>query len=458
MNEPIKTTLLVVDDDPVIRELLGEDLPSHGFEVISCGTCAEARRLLKETPVDVILLDQNLPDERGGDFFRSMRSQIGNAPVIFITSFPDVEQAVNLVREGAADYVIKPLSVNGVAERLKRALETGHLRSEVAYHRRRSIPSDGKHEMIGASAAMQAVRAAIAEVVAAPLTSVLISGETGTGKEVVARLIHLGTHGEGNPFVEVDCATIPKNLFESELFGHERGAFTSADRAKEGIFEFAKAGTILLDEVGEIDLDLQSRLLRVLEARQFRRVGGTRPLSFGARVIAATNRDLHALVRQKEFRADLFYRLAVYQIVIPPLRDRGDDVIELAEFFLRRSEVRHHKSVSSFTPDFLEKLRRHSFPGNVRELRNLVEQAVIQSHGGEVEVAGFVPEAAPAREEAEASPVPGLAAGGATLREQERTLIESALRDNQGNKSAAARQLGISRPALLRRMAKVHLG
>ncbi len=459
MNDQLKNTILVVDDDPVITSLLVEDLPGCGFQVLSCGTCEEARGMLKEKPVDAILLDHNLPDGKGSDFFRSMKGDLINVPVIFITNFPDVEMAVSLMKEGAADYIIKPFSVSAVAERLKRVLEVGVLRSEVAYYRRRALPVTGRHDLIGSSDAMRAVRSAIEEAVGAPMTPVLLSGETGTGKEVVARLIHQGCHGATNPFVEVDCATIPKNLFESELFGHERGAFTSADRAKEGIFEFGKSGTIFMDEVGEIDLELQSRLLRVLETRQFRRVGGTRPLTFGARVIAATNRDLHALVRQKEFRADLYYRVAVYQIEIPPLRERAGDVPELADYFLRQAEARHHKSVSGFTAEFSHKLQLHAFPGNVRELRNLVEQAVIHSRGGEAEIVGFVPEEMPL-------PVPApltssadvrMSEAGGTLREHERSVIESALRDNHGNKSAAARQLGISRPALLRRMSKVQM-
>lgn len=459
MKTAKSTTVLIIEDDPVVRNLLLEDLPDSGFHVLGCGTCEEARVILKETPVDAILLDQNLPDGRGSDFFRSVRGDLANVPVIFITNFPDVEQAVLLMKEGATDYIIKPFSVSVVADRLKRVLEVGSLRSEVFYHRRRSLLVNGKHELIGSSKALKEVRLAIEEVVGSPMTPVLLSGETGTGKEVVARLIHQGCHGEDNPFVEVDCATIPRSLFESELFGHERGAFTSADRAKEGIFELGKDGTIFLDEIGEVDLDLQSRLLRVLETRQFRRVGGTRLLTFGARVIAASNRDLHALVRQNAFRADLYYRIAVCQIHIPPLRERGDDVLELAEYFLKQAVLRHHKSINGFTPEFFQKIQQHAFAGNVRELKNLVEQAVIRSRGEKAEVPNFSPESVhPSTPPTLSTSMEGSALETTgTLREHERNLIEVVLKDSHGNKSAAARRLGISRPALLRRMAKVQM-
>ncbi len=453
----VKNMILVLDDDPMVRDLLCEDLPSHGFEVFACATSKAARQLLEEKPIDAILLDYNLSDTTGADFFRSIQNVVMNIPVIFITNFPNVEQAVNLMKEGAADYILKPFSVPDVAGRLRRTIEIRSLRAEVNYHRRRQLPATGKYEWVGASQAADVVKRSIMEVARAPTTPVLITGETGVGKEVVARLIHQKTHGDEQPFVEVDCTTIPKPLFESELFGHERGAFTGADRIKEGIFELGKSGTIFLDEMGDMDLELQSRLLRALETHQFRRVGGTRPISFGARVVAATNRDLQRLVEQKEFRADLYYRLAVYQIHVPPLRERRADIPALAEYFLREAAAQHGKSIDHLSKNFLQKIEPHDFPGNVRELRNLVEQAVLQTDSGEADIHGNLRLSRRA-DMVESAPVrisKTETTHSTTLSANERSLIETALQDNHGNKSAAARQLGISRPALLRKMARL---
>jgi two-component system response regulator AtoC len=450
-STPVTQSVLVVDDDAVLRRLVSEDLPTHGFEVIPAASLQEARQLLNEKPVQAIVLDYRLPDGTGGDFFRSIRESYGSMPVVFVTNFPDVEQAVQLMKEGAADYFIKPFSIADLARRLRQLIEAERLRAEVSYHRRRSLPTNGKYELVGGSAAMKTVRQSIAEASRSPNTPVLITGETGTGKEVVARLIHQTTCGDSQPWVEVDCTAIPKGLFESELFGHERGAFTGAEQAKEGLLELGKKGTLFLDEIGELELDLQVRLLRTLETHQFRRVGGTRPLFFGARVIAATNRDLDQLLNQKIFRADLYYRLAVYKIHLSPLRERREDIPELAEHFLREAAQRHGKSVRRLARSFFKKLEFHSFPGNVRELRNLVEQAVIQSNGEEADFDERLPLA---------SKVPSVSETPAesedvTLSDHERNLIEAALKRNRGNKSAAARQLGISRPALLRRLAKM---
>lgn len=446
----MKNIVLVIDDDPVVRKLLREDLPGHGFEVLVCGTCKEGHAILREKPVQAIILDYRLPDCLGADFFRSAKDELANVPVIFITNFPDIEQAVQLIKEGAADYIVKPVAAGDVADRIRRALEVNNLRSEVTYHRRRSLSTRGELILIGSSKAMRNVRRAIQQAILSSSTPVLITGETGTGKEVVARLIHQGCHGDTHPFVEVDCAAISKALFESELFGHERGAFPGADQTREGIFELGKDGTIFLDEVAEIDLELQGKLLRVLETQQFRRVGGTHPLTFEARVIAASNRDLRALMQRNEFRADVFYRLAVYELKIPPLRERGDDIVELAEFFFKEALSRHGKSLRRLSKGFLEKLCKHAFPGNVRELRNLVGQAVIQTKAEEANLPGFTPQSSSRPEATTPDVKPGI-----TLHQHESGIIESVLRQNRGNKAAAARQLGISRTAFLRRLLKI---
>jgi two-component system, NtrC family, response regulator AtoC len=472
-NPRLKATkdslILLVDDEPSLRELLLEDLPEQGFSIMACENLTKARELLEKHPVEAVLLDYHLPDGTGRDFFQSIKEEL-SVPVIFITSHPDVEQAVLLMKEGAADYILKPFSIQDVVERLNRALEVQKLRAEVRYHRSQQCSRHTlSHALVGKSPGILAAVRATEEVARAPLTPVLITGETGTGKEVIARQIHQKTHGESQPFVEVDCTTIPRPLFESELFGHEKGAFTGADRTKEGIFELGKEGTIFLDEIGEIDVELQSRLLRVLETRQFRRVGGTRLLELKARVIAATNRDLTQLIAEQKFRSDLYYRLAVYQIHLPPLRSRKEDIETLALHFLKEAAPRLGKSINRFSESFLKRLREHSFPGNVRELRNMVEQAVIQSTG---------PEADCSREihfgSTEGATDQHMVSHGAqhhnsngngdhssnsppTLEAQERAAIEAALKTHQGNKSAAARQLGISRAAFLRRLEKFRM-
>ncbi|MBI4027319.1 MAG: sigma-54-dependent Fis family transcriptional regulator [Verrucomicrobia bacterium] len=452
----MKNTVLILEDKPSDRDLLCEDLPEHGFEVVGCDTCEKARTIIREKPVDAILADYCLPDGTGADFFRSIHEEFASVPVIFITNFPNIEQAVGLMKGGATDYILKPFSVRDVANRLRRAIEASTLRAEVGYHRRRALPLPGKHELIGGSPPMQAVRQAIAEVIRSPSTPVLITGETGTGKEVVARLVHQGTCGDSQPFVEVDCAAIPKESFEKELFGHEPGAAAGADRDKEGLLELASAGTIFFDEIAEVDLRLQGRLLSVLETRESRRLGGTRPFVFGARIIAATNRDIQQLLDTSQFRLDLYHRLAVYEIPIPPLSERREDIRELSEYFLRDAAVRHGKSVQRLSERFYRKAELHSFPGNVRELRNWVEQAVIQSEGTEADFisrsSSRIRVLSPAPESAAPSPV------HVTLSEHERALVETALRQSQGNKSAAARQLGISRGAFLRRLTKFGAG
>ncbi|MDD2708559.1 MAG: sigma-54 dependent transcriptional regulator [Verrucomicrobiae bacterium] len=447
--------VLVVDDDPVVTGLLVEDLPAHGFEVLSCGACQEAARLLESKPVRAVLLDYNLPDGSGADFFRKMREKHAHIPVIFITSFPDVQQAVGLMKEGAADYFIKPFVVTEVARRLGQLIETHRLHAETVRQTQRPFVSGAGHELVGGSAAMEKVRQIVMDVAKAPQTPVLINGETGTGKEVVAWLIHQNTWGDTQPWVEVDCATIPKPLFESELFGHEKGAFTGADRVKEGLLELCKEGTVFFDEIGELDIDVQSRLLRVLETHQFRRVGGTKALSFGARVIAATNRNLEELLQTGKFRSDLYFRLAVYKIQLPALRHHREDIGAIAGYFLKDACVRHGKPGRRLAPSFFKKLETHSFPGNVRELRNLVEQAVIQGVGEEVDFQGPLVQM-PGKSASSIIPPPAPSASGAkTLSEHERQVIEAALQKQGGNRAAAARQLGISRPALLRRLMKL---
>jgi DNA-binding NtrC family response regulator len=439
----VNPTVLVVDDDLVVRNLISEDLPAEGFDVLTASNCNEAKSVLKDHPVSAILLDYRLPDEIGPHFFKSLKEDYPRTPVIFVTNFPDVNQAVSLMKEGVADYVMKPFTILELANRIRRAIENVKLKSEVSYHRRRTLEEKEHYELIGDSSQIQTIRKAIDEIAVAKSTSVLISGETGTGKEVVAHLIHQKSCGAEQPFVEVDCSTIPKFSFETILFGDE-------EMSKVGIFEVGKEGTIFLDQISEIDLELQNKLLRVLETRRFRRIGGAQPMSFEARIIATSNRNLKEMIEQNKFRSDLYYRLAGYVIQIPPLREHKEDIPSLADCFLKKALEAFPKPISGLSKSFLKKLQVHAFPGNVRELKNLVEQAVIQTEKGEVDLAHFHAEVLPDKE-------PGRLGEKMTLLEGEKLLVEAALKKFSGNKAAAARHLGISRPALLRRLEKLRV-
>jgi DNA-binding NtrC family response regulator len=378
--------ILVVDDQQTIAHLLERSLASRGHDVRTAATGAEARAELERDPSEVVLLDLRLPDVRGLELLEEIRREWPDVAVVMITAYGDVETAVRAMKAGAVDYLTKPLNLEQVRLIVGKALEGRSIVRELGQHR-----SAQTHRLKGqlirgnSPAFLEAV--SIAERVATSTsTTVLLEGESGTGKQVLARLIHNLSVRRERPFIELNCAAIPSELLESELFGHERGAFTDAKSAKEGLLEAADGGTLFLDEIGEMPLPLQVKLLKVLETMTFRRVGGTRDVNVDVRVISATNRDLESRCRDGAFREDLYYRLKVVPLVVPPLRDRGEDVLVFARHFLESFSKQFGKRFRRLSREAESRLLAYRWPGNIRELRNLFERTVLLEDGETLEV------------------------------------------------------------------------
>src|ERR1044071_7225619 len=366
--------IIVLEDDMIVRKNLEQLLRQRRYDVAAVGTIEAATDLLGKDNWDLIFLDVRLPDGEGTDLLKQLQQRPQKPLAVVVTGFGSVESAVNCMRDGAFDYIIKPFSSDQIEFTLKKAEEFTRL---VKVSQFLSGPQDDTgYELLGRSEAMGQLRTLIRKVARAQAT-VLIQGESGTGKELVARAICKESPRAGAPFIKVNCAAIPENLIESEFFGHEKGAFTGALNKREGRFELAHTGTILLDEVSEVSPQVQAKLLRVLQERELERVGGSRTIKVDVREIATTNRNLEQSVEKKEFRQDLFFRLNVVPIHVPPLRERREDVGPLAEEFLRRFGRKHGVHVRGFSDEALKRLSEHSWPGNVRELQNVVERAVI---------------------------------------------------------------------------------
>jgi len=482
----VKGSVLIVDDEATFRDALARLLQRDGCEVETAGSVADGLAAWSTMRPDLLLLDFLLPDGNGLELLAKIRESDKDTPVVMMTAFGSVENAVAAMRAGATDYVAKTAEVvSEIRLKVEQALKIAALADEIDYRRRR-VTDDQEPDatsLLKASRALEPIAQKIREVARSKDTTVLVRGESGTGKEVVARAIHESGPGPSAPLVEVDCASIPENLLESELFGHEKGSFSGADRQKRGLFELAGGGTVLLDEIGEMPDRLQAKLLRVLEERHFKRVGGLRNLPLDARVIAMTNRDLARLVREGRFREDLYYRLQVFEIVLPPLRERHEDVLAIAEHFVARFNRKLGKRVQGLTPEAAAFLESYDFPGNVRELRNMIERAMVRVSGewlGRDLVAGGMPPRVdggqtPARgmpaitPSAPATPPSGSAAAAAPLPEKgrmsfqigkdrladiEKAVIAEALTTAGGNTPRAAELLGISRFQLLRKLGR----
>ena len=440
--------MLVVDDDDAFRSVLVAELTRMSFAVSGAATAAEAIRHVAEHEPDIVLLDLRLPDVDGLDALRTIREKCPATDVIMLTGHGSLDAAIESIRLGAFDYVPKPCPLDELDIRIRRALERQALRRRTSLLERGLTPPDLGSAFIGDSPGFRSVLQLI-ERVAPTDSTVLISGETGTGKEMAAKLIHARSPRRQRPFIVVECAALQESLLQSELFGHERGAFTGADRAKAGLFEVAHGGTIFLDEIGEVSLATQVKLLRVLDTSTFRHVGGTTEIHVDVRVLAATNRHLPEMVGQGVFREDLYYRLSTVSLLLPALRDRREDIGLLAGHFVallgERFGVR--KTISA---PALDVLRRHDWPGNVRELMHVVEAAMVVSEGPEL-----LPDHLPIRlrqviaSPPAASPVEGPLP---TLDEVERAHIELTLRTTGGHRGQAARMLGISERNLYRKL------
>jgi DNA-binding NtrC family response regulator len=448
-----------------MRQILATNLRQDGHVVLQAGGVEEARTQLASTEIDVVITDQKMPGGSGLDVLRLARQDDPTTSVIFLTAVGSIELAVESMRGGAFDFLTKPFLPEVLCASARRAEEHTNLLRENSRLRHAVVRLEGSTEIIGRSAGIQKVKEQIARVATTDVT-VLIIGETGTGKELVARAIHKSSSRAAKPFVAVNCAGLAESLLESELFGHERGAFTGADRSREGLFEAAHQGILFLDEIGELSAAAQAKLLRVLTDGEVLRVGSTRSRKVDVRVLAATHRDLEARVRDHLFREDLYYRLAIFPITIPPLRQRRDDIPELAEMFLQSATSDLKVARRALTPNAVQVLKNYDFPGNIRELRNLIERACILANSDEIDAEAFASlgqmrqASGAGRTEDERDWVQSLP-DNIDLRELlssiEKKLIERALGAANGAQAEAARRLGLSRSDLSYKLGKYDL-
>ena len=446
MKQP---SLLLVDDDPAFRQVMAVELGRMGYEVDAVGTGEEAIQRVAASEPEVVLLDLRLPGMGGLEALKAIQASAPTTEVIMLTGHGSIDSAIESIRIGAYDYVVKPCPLDELQIRIQRAIERRSLRQRTNILERGLTPPDPSNSFIGDSPEFRRLLNLI-ERVAPSDSTVLITGETGAGKERVAKLIHLRSSRRSRPFVVVECAALQESLLQSELFGHERGAFTGADRAKPGLFEVAHGGTIFLDEIGEVSPATQTKLLRVLDTSTFRHVGSTREIQVDVRILTATNRDISAMVRQGLFRDDLFYRLSTITVEVPPLRERRNDVDLLAQHFATVLNERFgsNKQISEAA---LQVLRGHKWPGNVRELLHVVEAALVLCEGSQV-----LPEHLPAflRNTKNAAPTGTLAQDSQlpTLQEVELAHIRMAIQVSKGHRGNAAKILGMSERNLYRKL------
>jgi two-component system response regulator AtoC len=460
-----KEKILVVDDERMIRWSLGEALRGWGYEPIEAETAAAALASFEAESPAAVLLDINLPDGSGLEVLRKIRQRQQDAVVIMITANVLVDETIAALRGGAYDFIGKPINLEELHVAIRNGIEAGRLRKEVTQFRRERAQQFNFHQIIGESPAIRETLAMAEKVAESEVSSVLLQGESGTGKDLVAKAIHYQSNRADGPFIAINCAALPGTLIESELFGYEKGAFTDAKARKEGLFEQAEGGTLFLDEIGELELSLQAKLLRVLEEGAFRRVGGLKDIPFDARIIAASNRDLKNESEAGKFRLDLYYRLSVIQIDIPSLRERGDDVLLLSQHYIDSFGERMRKHIHGIAPDVATTFRRYNWPGNVRELRNVIERAMILEDN-DVITMKYIPRAMstagshpPLDHSFGASLTSNdlfrLPPSGASLDEVEMSLVRQAIERSGGNQTKAAELLGISRDQLRYRLKKL---
>jgi DNA-binding NtrC family response regulator len=448
----MKPAILVVDDDEVMRQTLSDVLKKKGYAVSTMDTGGGALSSVKEQLFDLILLDIRLPDMDGLDVLKGIKEIESDLMVIVMTAYSDVHTAVMAMKAGAYDYIDKPFELEELRILIQKALETQSLRNEIRRLRRQGREEHEGTQIYGNSPLVKNVMELIEMISQTPRTSVLIQGDSGTGKELAANAIHYRSKRANKPLMKINCSAIPENLLETELFGYEKGAFTDAKGTKKGLFELANGGTVFLDEIAEMQSYLQTKLLRVLESQSFMRVGGEKEISVDVRIIAATNKDLSALVNAGQFRKDLYYRLKVMVIEMPPMRERGEDILLLANLFIEENNKELGKNVTGISEATLGYLLNYRWPGNVRELKNIIERAMILTNGSQI-----LPDHLPIElrkgqgegVEDRTSDTENLA-----LETVERRHIEDVLTLMEGNKSKAARMLGISRSTLREKLKK----
>jgi len=472
----VDETILVVDDEKLVRWSLRQKYEEWGFTVLEAENGAAGLRLAQSGSPDLILLDVRLPDCSGLELLERLK-ETGNArAVIMITADPQLDDVKAAIKLGAFDFIGKPIDFDELHVTTQNALETTRLRGEVESLRSEMQRRVGYRDVVAVSKKMSELMAFVRKVAASEASTILIQGESGTGKDLIAKAIHYQSSRQEKAFVAINCSAIPETLMEAELFGHEKGAFTDAKAMKKGLFEIADRGTLFLDEIGELSPFLQAKLLRVLEDQVIRRVGGVKDMQADVRVIAASNRDLERAVQEGHFRQDLFYRLAIISIYIPPLRERKEDILPLVEFFIEHYNRKFRKSIRGIGDDTRRLLLTHDWPGNVRELKNSIERAMIleeeavlrplylpfsvaQQYANVTAFEHMSPSTAPTSALPNGRSLPRLSIpeGGTSLEEVERALVEMALRQANGNQTHAAKLLDISRDALRYKMKKFGL-
>jgi two-component system response regulator AtoC len=443
--------ILVVDDEEQMRDLLAKILERKGYQVSVCGDGTDALAFLEREPVDLVVTDVRMPGLNGMEALRAIKELNPEIVVIIMTAFGSIDQAVQAVKEGAYDYINKPFKIDEILLTIEKALDERRLRHEVSTLRQELRTRYHFENLIGKSRAMQEIFGLI-EQVAGSRSTVMIYGKSGTGKELVAKAVHYNSPRSDKAFVAVNCAAIPAELLESELFGHEKGAFTGAIATKVGKFELATGGTLFLDEIGHMRLDLQAKILRALQEREIERVGGTRTIKIDVRVLAATNRDLKKAIEEGGFREDLYYRLNVVPITLPDLKDRQEDIPLLANHFVQKFAQESTPAVREISKDAMALLMTHTWPGNVRELENVIERAVTLGHGPAIQPSDLPPHLAGGT-----NPLERALTKEATLEDLEKDYIAMILRRTKGHQIRAASILGIDRRTLYRKIRRYNL-
>ena len=455
----MKPSILIVDDDEVMRETLSDVLRKRGYEVASASSGSGALSATKKNIVDLVLLDMKLPDIDGIEVLKKIKEFDTEILVIMMTAYSDVQTAVSAMKSGAYHYINKPFELEELRLLIEKGLETKSLINEVRrLHRQQKGEAHNTH-IHGVSPQIQYVKELIGMISKTQKTSVLIQGESGTGKELAANAVHYNSKRSGKPIMKINCSAIPDSLLESELFGYEKGAFTDAKNTKKGLFELADGGSVFLDEIGDMKPFLQSKILRFLETQTFMRVGGEREIKVDVRIIAATNKELEALVRDGVFRKDLYYRLKVMVVDMPPLRERPEDVLVLSNLFIEENNREHGKNVKAFSPEAKKLMSQYGWPGNVRELRNVIERAMILSdqecitpeqlpfelrHGEKVGPRDLIQDTGDLSDEM-------------SLEFMEKIHISKVLEKLEWNKSKTAKSLGISRATLREKIRRYHI-
>src|SRR5262252_2264798 len=438
-------TVLIIDDDPDVQEVLKDRLESLGYRAILALTGKQGLELLDNESPEMVFLDIELPDTNGLEALKAIRTRQSDVAVVIITAYGTIERAVQAMKDGAYDFIQKPLKPGFVALIVERAMERERLKREVEIL---SGEAGERYHLVVTKSSRMNLAVDSAKMAATARSTVLLLGESGTGKELFARAIHNWSERKSGPFVAVNCVGLSKELFESELFGHEKGAFTGAHQLKKGKMELAHGGSVFLDEIGDVSTEIQTKLLRFLQEKEFERVGATKPIQVDVRIIAATNRHLVELVKQGRFRDDLYYRLNVVPIELPALRERKEDIPALVHYFIQRFSKETKKNFTDITPQAMERLLIHDWPGNVRELANVIERAIVLGPGPQITLQDLSPAIA---SKAPDTPVDDLSYREALDTYRQR-LIARALSQTQGNRAAAAKLLGIERRHLLRLM------